>query len=490
MLKTFKNISLYSLGEILNKSIQFLLLPLYTNYLTPADYGKLELTYLYGALLVIFYGFIIENGYGRFYFSSEETNYRDQLFGTSFFFKLSVGVVFLAFSVLFAGDIAPAIFYFDNGSTYIILISVSVFIKSLAEIPLKNLIVRKKVKRYVINNTFYLLVTISSTVYFIVNCNLNVLGVLYGQILGATVQLISLLATEWRWAFLRFSFPLLKDMLYFSVFMIPTQLASFVTYWSNRFFLQEHVSLDDLGNFSFGYKIASIISIILTGPLKKAISPEVYELISNPEECKNKIRQFSLTAFLILTISSLTLSVFSKELIYLMADSSYASSFEVVFLLSMSYSIIGVAGIVVLPLHITQKTWFITITWGLSSLLNLVLNYLFIQQFGVAGASYATLLTFLFILVLYFIFSELSYQVRFEYKRYILIFVVILISYYSINLIEIKSIILTIFFKSIALTIALLILFKLTLTLHERQQMLALFLKRFPGLKKVLFTSK
>jgi hypothetical protein len=64
MFSFIKNISFYSFGQILNKSIQFLLLPLYAHYLLPEDYGKLELTYLYGAVLVIFYGFIIENKTG------------------------------------------------------------------------------------------------------------------------------------------------------------------------------------------------------------------------------------------------------------------------------------------------------------------------------------------------------------------------------------------------------------------------------------------
>ena len=48
-----KNISTYSLGSILNKSIQFLLLPVYTRWLAPADYGQLELIYMILVLLNI-----------------------------------------------------------------------------------------------------------------------------------------------------------------------------------------------------------------------------------------------------------------------------------------------------------------------------------------------------------------------------------------------------------------------------------------------------
>jgi len=480
MFKALKSLSLYSFGEVLNKSIQFLLLPLYTNYLSPADYGKLELTYLYGGILVIFYGFIIENGYGRLFFDKTETDYRNKLFGTSFFFKFFTGLLFLALSVLLADELANALFKFENGATYIILISVSIFIKSLAEIPLKTLIVEKRAKRYIINNFVYLLVSLSSTIYFIVGLNLNVVGVLYGQILGAVVQLVSLLFTEWKQAFFSFSMPLLKGMFYFSLFMIPSQLASFVTYWSNRLFLQEHTSLEDIGTFSFGYKVASIISILLTGPIKKAVGPEVYELIDNPEECKKRIRQFTLVTLLVLTFSSLALSVFSREIIMLVASKDYASSHEFVFILSMGYVIIGIAGIIVLPINITKKTWLITLTWVLSSGVNIALNYYLIANYGSAGATYATLFTFLFITSLYFVFSETVYKVRFEYGKYIFIITIASLAYYCSMHIETRFIFYNLIFKTIILCVTLIILYKSVITKEERAKIIKMLGSKIP----------
>lgn len=429
MAKLIRNISLYSLGGVLSKSIQFLLLPLYAHYLSPSDYGKLELTYLFGAVLVIFYGFIIENGYSRFFFDKNEENYRNTLFGTAFFFKMITGAFFLGFSLLSADLISSVLFNFDEGKTYIKLISISVFIKSISEIPLKTLIVEKRAGRYVINNVLYLIASLISTVYFVVVLDLNIVGVLYGQILGASVQLATLLYTEWKWSFIRFSFSNLKGMLYFSLFLIPTQLASFVTYWSNRLFLQKFSSLHDVGTFSFGYKIASIIPILLTMPIKKALGPEIYELIDRPNECRKRIRQFSLLVLIFLSLFALGLSLFAKELILLMASKAYTSSHEVVFVLSMGYVLIGMAGIVVLPIQITKKTWLITITWVLSSVFNIALNIVLVPLYGKSVAMYASFLTFLFILIMYFIFGEKTYTVNFEYKKYIFVLIIVSFSY-------------------------------------------------------------
>ena len=483
MLGYLKNISLYSMGEVLNKSIQFLLLPVYAHFLTPKDYGRLELTYLYGAVLLILYGFIVENGYARLFFDKKEQSYRDSLFGTSFFFKLATGAVFLGVSLVFSEFFGKLLFNFEKGAEYIQLISISVLLKSLAEIPLKTLIIEKRAMRFVINNSLYLLVSLSTTVYFIVVLRLKISGVLYGQILGAVFQLATLLYSEWKRTHFSFSFSLLKGMLYFSIFLIPTHLASFVTFWSNRLFLLKYANLEDVGTFSFGYKIASIIPILLTQPIKKASGPEIYELIDQPEACRKRIRQYTLIMLMFLSLFALTLSVFSREMIQVMAAKSFASSYQVVFILSMGYVLVGLAGIVVTPIQISKKTWLISITWALSAAVNIALNLLLVPCFGKAGATYATLLSFLFILVLYFIFAEMVYRVRFEYIKYSSILLLVSAAYYLLASIQSRWLLLDLSLKGIGIVITVFLMFTLFVSAEDRLRLRGMLAAKLSFLK-------
>jgi len=475
-----KNISLYSLGEVLSKSIQFLLLPLYAHFLAPADYGQLELTYLYGAVLIIFYGFIIENGYGRLYFDRKQGAYRDALFGTAFLFKLGSGAVFLGFSLLFADFFGKALFGSISGAAYLRLISLSVFLKALAEIPLKTLIVERRAVRFIVNNLFYLLVSLSTTVYFVVVLRLKITGVLYGQILGAAVQLATLLYSEWKKTYFHFSFQSLRGMLHFSVFLIPTQLASFVTFWSNRLFLLKFAGLEDVGTFSFGYKIASVIPILLTQPIKKASGPEIYELIDRPEACRQRIRQYTLVMLMFLSLFALALSVFAREMVQVMAAKSYASSHEVVFILSMGYVFVGLAGIVVAPIQITKKTWLITIAWALSAAANVALNLLLVPLLGKAGATHATMLSFLFILALYFFFAELVYRVRFEYAKYAAILLLVAAAHYALAAIRSPWLALNLALKGAGVGLTALLAFFLFVGRNERRRIRDKVLARMP----------
>jgi O-antigen/teichoic acid export membrane protein len=423
--------------------------------------------YLAGAILIIFFGFVIESGYTRIFFDKDDRLFKDHLFGTSFLFTLGCSLFFGLLISVFSFQVSGLIFNFQDGDYYLKLIVVFTFLKAMAEIPLKSLIVKKKARRFVLNNLLYVIVSLSSSIYFIVILKLNIAGVLYGQILAAIVQLITLLKTEFKKSCLHFSISYFKEMFYFSIFFIPTRLSAFVTYWSNRYFLQQYTNLEDVGTFSLGYKIASIIPLLLTGPLKKAIGPEVYAFIQKPDQCRLKIKHFSMLVLILLTSFSLSISLFSKELIKIIAPQSYMSSFEVVFLLSMGYVLIGLAGVVVLPIHIAKKPWLITISWILSSILNIILNYFLVRSHGKAGATYASLLTFLFILVVYFVFSELVYKVRFDYFKYGIILIIAFISYMGSLNVRTNILIVNIIIKFLILLISIIAFLKIGLSRAE-----------------------
>jgi O-antigen/teichoic acid export membrane protein len=469
MSKVLKNVSFYSLGGILNKSIQFILLPLYAHYLTPEDYGLLELTYLYGAVLIILYGFLVEIAYSRFFFDKTSSDYRAKLFGTALIFKSSFGLLLLFISILFSDEIGVVLLGMENGGVYIKLISVSVLLKSLSTIPYKKIINEKKALRYVIINFIYVLFSLSFTVYFIVVLDYKILGVLYGQIIAASIQLVILLLIEWKQGSFSFSFGFLRSMLAYSIFLVPTQLATFISFWSNRWFLQEHSTMDDLGTFSFGYKIASVIPLLLTEPIKKAVRPEIFSLINEPERCRKNINRFAYITFAILGIAALGLSLLSKELVTIIAPETYLSSADVVFVLSFSYVLFGVAGIVVFAINILKKTHYITITWFISSAMNLLLNFYLVKNYGKAGATYATFITFLLTLILYFIFANKLYKVKFDIMRMGGLFVVFCLSYYFSILLTFNDLFVSIIFKGAIFISVLILIYQFFLKKEDKE---------------------
>lgn len=416
MQKLIKNISIYSLGNILLTAVSFILLPLYTRVLSPSDYGQLELLYLVAGVLVIFFGFNISSGYNRFYFTDKNINSRRTLFMTSQAFNIfcsAVGVLIIFINVDYFSKL---ILNIEQGNYLLKLITIATVTDVLAQVPISNLRNRDKAWSYIQVSILTLVFTIFFTIYFIVFIDLGVVGVLYGKILGSLISLIYLYYLTWSEFHCQLSKRMLLGMLSFSIFLVPSNLSSLVLNMSNRFFLSEYQSLEDVGLFSLGVKIAGVIPILITEPVKKAFIPYIFDLSDQLNKCKSLLSDFIRLFFAGVSIFVLIFSIFANDLVYLMASDSYLGSSSVVFIMSFSNLLIGTAAIVVLAIHITKKTWIVTLIWLLSSLLNIALNILLIPIYSKMGAAYATLLSILFILVFYIIAAKKVFPLIIPYR--------------------------------------------------------------------------
>ncbi len=427
MLKLFKDISVYTIGSILTTSVSFLLLPIYTRVLQPADYGQLELVYLVAAILSILYGLKVELGYTRIYFLKDDKEFRKTLFFTGQGFNFLCSIIFIALIFSNIDRVSGLILNFENGSYFLKLICISTMIEVLTYIPYNNLRLRFKSVQYVGVSLLNLLATVSSTIIFVVLLRYGVAGVLYGKIIGSSVMLLHLYFLTWNEFHLRFSLKQLWPMLAFSVFLIPSNLSSLILNMSNRYFLSEYQNLSDVGLFSLGAKIAAVIPLLITEPVKKAFSPYIFNLSNEPDKCKSVLSDFIRYFFLGLSFFVLAISVFANDLIYIMADKSYHGSGNIVFVLGISNLLLGLASIIVLAIHITRKTWIITLTWVISSIANIFLNIWLIPLYGRIGAAYATMFSVGFILILYIVAAIKTFPFKLPYFSFIKVFILLIL---------------------------------------------------------------
>ena len=416
MIKIIKNISIYSLGNILLTGISFILLPLYTRILSPSDYGQLELLYLIAGILVILFGFNISTGYSRIYFIDKDIKSRRTLFMTGQAFNIICSVVFVLILFYNIDYFSSLILDFDQGKYFLKLITVATILDVLTFIPINNLRVRNKAWSYIQVSILTLVSTVLLTIYFIAFIDLGVVGVLYGKILGSLISLIYLFYLTWSEFHLQISKTMLLSMLSFSIFLIPSNLSSLILNMSNRFFLSEYQNLEDVGLFSLGVKISAVIPLLITEPVKNAFLPYIFDIADQPNKCKALLSDFLRIFFAGVSIFVLTISIFASDLVAIMAADSFKGSSNVVFIMSFSNLLLGTAAIVVLAIHITQKTWIVTIIWVLSSILNIILNILLIPIYSKMGAAYATLLSISFILIFYIISARMVFPLIIPYK--------------------------------------------------------------------------
>jgi hypothetical protein len=94
--------AIYGLGDLVARLLGVLLLPLYTAYLSPADYGKIEILVAASAVLLVVLRRGVSEGFFRFYFDSPETAHRRTVVRTTFWFTMTTATVALVLATAFA----------------------------------------------------------------------------------------------------------------------------------------------------------------------------------------------------------------------------------------------------------------------------------------------------------------------------------------------------------------------------------------------------
>jgi O-antigen/teichoic acid export membrane protein len=456
MKKLIKHMSIYGLGGILTKSINFLLLPLYTRVLAPADYGALELVYMVGYIIAILYGLMIGSGYIRFYFDGQDEKKRQIYFGSSFWFTFVNSIIFALLSFVFAEDIARFIFKFDNGSLFIKLISVATAINAHKQILYNHLQVKERSSLYISINVISVVLTLALTIFFVAYLKWGVEGVLYAQVYGFSAELVILLAILFRRSIFLFSLSAIKEMLLYSIPLIPIQIAVFFINLSDRFFLQSYRSLDEVGLYALGYKFASILPLFAIQPLR-AFTPYIFSLIHTPDVCKKTLADFTRYYLAGLLFLVLAISLYSREVIVIMSVKSFYTSWTVVFMLCISFVFYGVLNISSYAIEIVKKNWISGFFWVLAAIISVSLNFFLVPLLGMYGSALSSMISYLTILACYFIAVSIVYPVPFDYKK--MIFITLLAScIYALSLFIPNNILLSLIVKSTLLLLYIVIL--------------------------------
>src|ERR687885_1050695 len=105
-----KHSAIYGLGGLVSRILAVLLLPLYTSYLTTADYGKIETLVAASTVLVIVLRLGISSAFFRFYFDSPDPERRLVVVRTSFWFTMASATVGLLAGLVFAHAISELLF--------------------------------------------------------------------------------------------------------------------------------------------------------------------------------------------------------------------------------------------------------------------------------------------------------------------------------------------------------------------------------------------
>lgn len=452
-----KHSSVYGSANLLQKGIGFVMIPVYTHYLSPADYGLLELMELTINVLTTLMGMGLGQAIIRFYHSYENPQDRMEVFTTSLVFILLLCPVSVIVLEVFAKPIAGIALGNPDYYRYLQIMFIAMGLQTVAFVPESFLLAKKESILFSAISIGTLISYLSFNILFLVVFKMGILGILVSIAITKVLNTSSLLLVTSRLK-LAFSFKKLRGMVGFGIPLVPATIGMFIMHFSDRFFVQKYCNLSDLGLYSLGYKFGMILGVIVSAPILRIWDTQRFE-IAKTKEAKQVFGRMFTYYSLVVVFAGLGISVFIREIISIMAAAEYRGAVVVTPLIVLSYIFYGISNFLLLGITITNKTKYIAYIQLSAAAVNILLNMYLISSYGVMGAAVSTVLSFFWLSMFSFLVSQKLYPVPFEYGRVSILFLLALLIFGLSQLVD-ASLLMSLGIKSL-----LMIAFPVTLIL-------------------------
>ena len=436
MLEVLKSVArhfvVYGLGNLLNKVVSFILIPVYTHYLAAAEYGTLELLELTQYIASMCLALGIGSSVLRCYYDSADSGDRKQTVSTAFFSIWGLALGGGAILLLASPGISVLVFSSPENTGLFRLVFVALMFGLANDIPLAFIRAQQKSGLYTIVSLSRFTLSLCLNILFIVHVGWGMRGVILSSVINQVATSVFLGCYTLRWCGLHFSSRKLKHMLRYGLPLIPSGLGLFVMNFADRFFLQRFATLTEVGIYGLGYKFGMLMNPLIAGPYETILRPKMFELAGRDDV--RAINSLLFTYFMcVVVFFGLGMAVAIKDALKIISGPEYHRAYLIVPFIVLSYIFNAAYVHMQVGILIAKKTKYISCVVGIAALSNLCLNVVLTPRLGMWGAALATLLSFVILFAINLLISRKLYHVKYEYTRVMKLLAVALV-YYLISL--------------------------------------------------------
>lgn len=390
--KLFGNAAIYLGANILNAGIPFLLLPILTRVLTPADYGTVAMFGIVLSVLGAFTGLSVHGAIGVRYFQLEKRALAEYV-GTC------IGILVISTSLLF---LLVAVFgswlagVSGVPSDWILVAVVLSGLQFLGNIRLSLWQVSGEAKKYGAFQITQSLLNAAVSLVLILMVGMAWEGRVLGQ--AVAITLFGIVALWWllRDGLLRFRGDWRvhsRDALKFGVPLIPHVIGGLLIVATDRFIIVRLLDLAQAGIYMVALQVGQVIGLV-TVSFNKAYSPWLMKNLSKSSETlrRNIVRGTYLYFFLVLTCA-VVFGVAAPMFLGLLVGGSFRAAGELVIYIALGFAFGGCYFMVTNYVFFESKTRVLAFVTFVSGLVNIPLMFVLVEHNGIAGAGQAFMLT-------------------------------------------------------------------------------------------------
>lgn len=387
--KLAKNTLIFALGTLGSRSIAFFMLPLYTRLLTQRDYGILDIFQTTVSLLVPVLSLEIVEAVFRFSMDEAKEGAKR---------VISTALPFAFLLLLASFGLIPLFTRFEIFRMYLLYFYAIWFLTVLLGEIKQYVRALGQVKIFALSDILYVLAFAGFNVIFMVLFHMELRGYLLSYVLAQVVSFFFVASAGRvfsRLSLRSFDQKLLRDMLSYSLPLIPNALMWWVMNVSDRYLILHFLGLEANGLYAVACRFPMLLSVV-TGVFFPAWQMSAVEEFNAKDRNQYYAEIFALYSSALFILTGVVL-LFLPEITRLFVATNFHEAWKYVpFLLfgTIFHAFASFLGTVYLASKNTIGALFTTTLGGLT---NFVLNLIFIPFWGIQGAAFTTMVGFLVI---------------------------------------------------------------------------------------------
>ncbi len=381
---------IYLFSNILNAIIPFILLPILTRYLTPAEYGEVAMFQVLLGALSAFVGITFVGAAGRKYYDTD-TSKEDlaEFIGSCIQLILIFSIIVFSILFIFQNQFSD---WLSLKPAYILFAVLVAFCSVIISIRLDQWQVKKQAVKYGALQIAQSLLNMVLSLLLVVLLLKGAEGRINAQIIASSVFLVialyllkkdSLLKVfTWRKDYL-------TEALKFGIPLIPHIAGSFLLVSVDRIVINQEIGLAEAGIYMVAVQLTAAIGIVFDA-VNKAYIPWLFEkLTANVMEDKQQIVKLTYAWFFLIMVGVILSFFIGPPLVVLIAGEQYKEAGKVVGWLALGQGFQGMYLMVTNYIFYSKRTGLLSFASISSGILNLVLLIILVRILGLEGAAIA-----------------------------------------------------------------------------------------------------
>jgi O-antigen/teichoic acid export membrane protein len=363
----------------------------------------------------------LDAGFFRVHYDQPDEASRKRLAGTVALFGAAVGAALLALTALAARPLSVLLFGDEPApARWVVLAAADVAVGTLAFVPLNLLRIRERPGLFSAFSVGRHLVNLLLKVVLL-RAGWGVAGVLWSDVVATSVFVLALLPTLRGQVSLAFTVPLLKDALGFGLPKVPHGLFVQIQNLADRKILDLFVPRADVGLYQVGYQLGTAVKFPLSA-FEPAWGPFLYAEIKKPDAPRT-IARVATVAFAVFAVCATAVAVLGGEALTLLTPWSpeFRAAAPVIPVVACAYLFHGVFLLTSVGIGVSKRARYYPTITAVVAAVNVAANLLLIPRFGMMGAAWATLASYLVMAAMGAVVSQRLYPIPFERGRLLLV---------------------------------------------------------------------